>query len=289
MDTKIKKEIVKIFNVKESKIKDLKRFSKGMSNYTYYFKINDKAYVIRVIGDDADRYVDYHNEINAISAVLSNQLTSKLVYFDIETGTKVSEYIDGETIDFETKNFDIKELVFSLKKLHLIKNENIKNYALIDRLNEYESFNKISDISKPYFALKTWWIEVFNKYYRNNEQVFCHNDLQDANIVRSSDDNKIYFIDFEYAAYNDVYYDIAGFEENALYVHSEYFGHPTTEKEKNHVIFYRIFQSLQWYQVALYKHKIGFSENTSYDFNELANYFINKALSLYEEIKAGEF
>lgn len=268
-----------ILNIEEKEIKNLKRFEKGMSNYTYYFEANNFKYVIRLIGEGAEKYINYYNELNASLAIYGENLTSELIYFDPVTGTKLVRYIDGEVLDFEKiENFD--ELIKSLKKLHGINNKSIKEYDLINRLNEYESFNEDNKLSDDYFSLKKWWFETYNLEYKNEELVLCHNDLQDANIINTND--KIYFIDFEYTAYNDLYYDFASFEENAYLVHEKYFNKALDNNDKNHIDFFKIYQSIQWYLVALYKHSIGFSEKTSHDFNELKDYFINKAKNLFE-------
>src|SRR5690625_667047 len=115
------KNIIKVFNVKEEEILDLKRFKQGMSNYTFYFKLNNKKYVIRIIGLKAELFVDYQNEENVLKALNNTNITSKLIYYNKETGTKISEYIEGQT------NRSTKEsLVNTLKTLHEIKSSKIK-------------------------------------------------------------------------------------------------------------------------------------------------------------------
>ncbi|MCR1809007.1 choline kinase family protein [Haploplasma modicum] len=274
-------EIKHIMNVEE--IKNLTRFSEGMSNYTYYFESDNIKYVFRKIGLEADKYVDYYNELNSIIAASDNNLTSELVYFDPKTGTKIQKYIEGNTIDF--KNFSLfkNKLIDSLKKLHKIKNPSVKDYDLINRLNKYESYNKDNIIDEKYFAVKEYFINVYNNKYKNTEKVFCHNDLQNINVIDT--DNKIYFIDFEYAGLNDIYYEFACFEENSTLVLEAYFDRKITKEEDNHIKLYKIYQSLQWYNVALYKESVGFSKLTNYNFLDLANYFISNAYKIYLEIR----
>lgn len=287
MEQKIKDEIVKIFNIKENEIEKLERFKIGMSNFTYFFEINNDKYVIRVSGKGAYKYVDYHNELNAIIACENENLTSKLIYFDVETGTKVSRYIEGTPFIFYHNDYSVDALVKSLKKLHNIKNNTVNNYDPVNRLESYEKIN-INDNSfdDKYLKVKNWWIQQYNDKFVNNKKVFCHNDLQTVNIIYDNK-NEAKFIDFEYAAYNDIYYDIACFEENAFYVFEKYFGNKPTKEDIYKIIFFQIFQCLQWYQVAFYKERIGFSKETNYDFKALEEYFINTAFAQYKTLIGG--
>lgn len=282
MDNKVKNEISKIMDVTNDQIKNLKRFEKGMSNYTYFFEINENRYVIRLKGEGASKYIDYYNELNAILLMINQNLTSELIYFDPITGTKVSKYIDGKMYEFNSSN-NIDSLITSLKQLHSIESSIVHNYDFIERLNKYESFNDIKKLDEKYFKLKTWLIKFYNNNYQNEKLVFCHNDLQTANIIIK--DNIVNFIDFEYAGYNDLYYDFACFEENSFLVASNYLNRELNDDDKNHINFYQLTQSLQWYLVAFYKESIGFSKKTNYNFKELAEYFINNALTKYEGIE----
>lgn len=280
-------EIAQIMATKVENIKDLQRFNQGMSNYTFKFKVENKSYVYRKIGLDAELFVDYKKEYESLKSAALSGITSKVIYFDEKTGTKIQEYIPGEAFDFNNINENKAELIKTLKKLHSIKNENLSNYDLIKRLNKYESYVDKKHISKDYYLLKDFFIKTYNKYFINNELVFCHNDLQTINIINSF--GKIYLIDFEYAGLNDIYYDFATFEENANLVFELYYNRNIKAIEIAKINFYKLFSSIQWYLVATHKEIVGFSKLTNYDFKELANYFINKANSLYEKIKEVDF
>ena len=68
-----------------------------------------------------------------------------------------------------------------------------------------------------------------------------------------------------------------------------YYNRSITELEIAKINFYKMFSCLQWHLVATHKDLVGFSKLTNYDFKELANYFITRALSLFEKIKDVDF
>lgn len=280
MESKAKLKIEKLLNVKSEEIKNFKRFNQGMSNYNYYFEVNNLKYVIRLSGMSAYKFVNYENEYNATKVLEEHSITSELLYFNTETGTKLSKYIEGLTIvDVDNK------LINTLKKLHDIKVDNIDDYNLVHRLNLYESYNDKNAIPDIYFEIKNWWLKLYKEKYENEPKVLCHNDLQSINIIDSGD--KTLLIDLEYVAYNDIFYEYASFWNDPFYLFEKYNNRKPSDNEIEHINFFIIYQSMQWFNVALYKDKIGFSKETNYDFKDLSNYFLNNAKSIYEKMIKG--
>ena len=85
---------------------------------------------------------------------------------------------------------------------------------------------------------------------------------------------RLYLLDWEYAGWNEFYYDIASFGnvqfEDALLLLDAYLGRKATKEEMDVVRFYRMYQALQWHQVALRKEMIGLSEVLHFDFKILS-------------------
>jgi thiamine kinase-like enzyme len=137
-----------------------------------------------------------------------------------------------------------------------------------------------------YQELKAFWLDLYVNKYEQNEKVLCHNDAQRSNMVIG---DRLYLLDWEYAGYNEFYYDIASFGNvdfnDALALLDAYLGRKATLEEQNHVRFYRMFQTLQWHQVALYKHQIGLGEKIGVDFMALAVKYLHIAESFVEYLK----
>ncbi|MGL5901712.1 MAG: winged helix-turn-helix transcriptional regulator, partial [Cetobacterium sp.] len=94
----------------------------GMTNKNYLVTINKKRYVLRIPGAGTKSIINrYSEKINAKEASRIG-VDKHLIYFDSETGIKISEYIENaETLNPETsKKIESIELTSELlKKLHL--------------------------------------------------------------------------------------------------------------------------------------------------------------------------
>ena len=114
------------------------------------------------------------------------------------------------------------------------------------------------------------------------KHVPCHCDYQPTNLV--FDGEKLFVLDWEYAGMNDPFYDIACYGnaglDKALSLLEAYVGHEPTAEELRRLYYHRAFQCLQWYNVAIYKDKVGLSEELKMDFAKVAHFFMGGAKDL---------
>lgn len=275
----------KALNIEENDIKIVKRLLGGMSHFTYHIQAKDIDYTIRLIGKAGNLYVDRVEELENIKRIIPLGLNNETVFFDTKTGVKIAKYIPG-TVLTELDIMDhLPKIAETLKKLHNSKIEPFKDYELKKRLERYESY--INCRSEKYLELKSNWFQMYEEVYQKYPKVFCHNDAQRSNMVLAN--NQLYLLDWEYAALNDPYYDIASFGnvkfDDALMLLEAYLERKPTKSETDHVRFYRMYQALQWHQVALNKEAIGLSEELHFDFKLLAEKYLNLAHTLYLEMK----
>jgi thiamine kinase-like enzyme len=275
----------KSLNIEENDIKIVKRLLGGMSHFTYHIQAKDIDYTIRLIGKAGNLYVDRVEELENIKRIIPLGLNNETVFFDTKTGVKIAKYIPG-TVLTELDIMDhLPKIAETLKKLHNSKIEPFKDYELKKRLERYESY--INCRSEKYLELKSKWFQMYEDVYQKYPKVFCHNDAQRSNMVLAN--NQLYLLDWEYAALNDPYYDIASFGnvkfDDALMLLEAYLERKPTKSEADHVRFYRMYQALQWHQVALNKEAIGLSEELHFDFKLLAEKYLNLAHTLYLEMK----
>jgi len=281
----ILEKAAKAFNKDISDIKIINRLMGGMSHLTYHIQVDDIDYTYRVIGKDGNLFVDRTTEEKNLRIIEPLKINNQTVYFDINTGEKAALYVEGTVLtqlDFKPYLSEVSNL---LKKLHHSNLKPASDYGLINRLNLYESYTNILD--QRYIDLKEKWIKMYIDEHQDKPKVFCHNDAQRSNIVVGKD--QLYLLDWEYAGYNEFYYDIASFGnvnfDDALLLLDVYLNRKATVEEQNSVRFYRMFQALQWHQVAIRKEMIGLSLVLNFDFKLIANKYLDLASRLYQEIK----
>ncbi|MBO4600182.1 MAG: phosphotransferase, partial [Bacteroidales bacterium] len=241
----------------------VKRLEGGMSNYTYVVETRGKKYTYRVPGKYAEKFVDRVEEWDNIQEVNRLDLNNATSYVEIISGEKLAEYVEG-TILSDTDVVSYNELsVAALKKIH---NSDLKfkDYNAFKRLDDYERYCREMGFTHPkeYIALR----QKLNEMQRNHAdvpRVPCHCDYQPTNLVVNGD--RLYVLDWEFAGMNDPFYDIAcygnaGFDK-ALSLLEAYVGHTPTREELQRLYFHRSFQCLQWYNVAIFKDRVGLSRD----------------------------
>jgi len=281
----IQERASKAFKVKEEDVIVKSRLLGGMSHLTYQIEIKGVDYTYRIIGKDGNLFVDRNIELKNLDIIKPLKINNETVYFDVETGDKAAKFVQGTVLTQVDFKPHLKAVADILKKLHGSGYQPASDYGLIDRLNLYETY--IEEKKDLYLDLKSKWIKIYESERKHLPKVFCHNDAQRSNMVIGT--SKLYLLDWEYAGLNEFYYDIASFGnvhfEDALLLLDVYLERPATKEEQDAVRFYRMFQALQWHLVATRKDKIGLSEVLKFDFNMLAQKYLNLALTLYQEIK----
>lgn len=274
---KVENILLEIFGDKKATIKT--RLLGGMMNETYIVTSEGKDYVLFIPQGNANEVVDRKEEKFVQKIASDLKITSKNIYFDIESGIKCHEYIDGTSLN-KIDEFDYQKIAEMLKKFHssVIKSNN--NYDPFKKLDEY-----IKQVSS-FTVLKTDYnelLEVLNKYKEFLEQqdlTLCHNDFQRSNVVKSNDEN-YYMIDFEFVGNNDPIYDIAAFGNNVVaegrkLLDAYFNGSPTAEEIKRYYL-WRTFISIQWSLMALIKDHNGEGKIHNIDFMGVSGFFLENA------------
>ncbi len=263
----------------------VKRLEGGMSNYTYVVETRGKRYTYRVPGKYAEKFVDRVEEWDNIQEVNKLDLNNATSYVEIISGEKLAEYVEG-TILSETDVVSYNDM--SVKALKTIHNSNLrfKDYNAFGRLADYERYCREMGFTHPkeYIELRGK-LDQMRQAHAEVPLVPCHCDYQPTNLVVSGD--KLYVLDWEFAGMNDPFYDIAcygnaGFDK-ALSLLEAYVGHKPTSQELRRLYYHRAFQCLQWYNVAIFKDRVGLSRDLNMDFNHVAAFFFGMAKDLADQ------
>ncbi len=254
----------------------------GMMNESYIVQSGEQKYVLYISTEQANEMVNRQLEKDCQLIVYNLGITSKNVYFDLQKGIKINEFIEGSSLDHLDK-YDIKKVAKLFHTLHDSGKLADEDYHPFNRFKDYESqvdeFVKEENKDKDYLKVKKVLFEN-KEYLESQKKVICHNDGQKSNIVKSLND-EYYLIDFEFMANNDFVYDIAtfgnGLVEEGFALLNEYAPNPSKDLIRRYYL-WRIFVSLQWYNVALIKHYRGEGEVHHFDFLQVATHFLNNAL-----------
>ncbi len=279
--TKVQQLLFDIFKEKSEIISPLVG---GMMNQSFIVSNKGKKYVLYISTEQANEMVDRPLEKDNQRIVYSLGITSKNIYFDIDKGIKVNEYIEGSSLD-KADSYDVNKVATLLKTLHSSKELSKEDYHPFKRFIAYEKEAKEyqKELGKEYNMLRD--VIFDNKALLESQPLaLSHNDAQKSNIVKSVDD-KYYLIDFEFMGNNDPIYDIATFGNGKVKEGFEllevYFDNNPTKEEIERYYLWRIFISLQWHNVAIVKHYRGEGKTHGYDFLAVAKFFLENALEAY--------
>ncbi|XP_011501489.1 PREDICTED: ethanolamine kinase 1 [Ceratosolen solmsi marchali] len=229
-----------------------KVFTNGISNKLvgiWYANNYNKMVLVRVYGHKTDLLIDRQEEIRNIR-ILHKAGHTHSIYATFNNGLAY-EFVEGYTLTVETvREIDVYKLVAKrMAEMHLLqptsdvsedtpviwqKTEKFmrlmpKQFDDVDKQIKFEKLIKPHDtLVYEYKILKD------NLSQLASPVVFCHNDLLLTNILYNQKENKVTFIDFEYAAYNIQAFDIANhFAEFAGVENPDFSLYPDEELQKS--------------------------------------------------------
>jgi thiamine kinase-like enzyme len=179
----------KIKEYKLFKNKTIKSFkpleNQGHSNLIYLLQTHNESYLVRKFQLTLDRKKEF---LIQKKAFLKN-IGAEPILLDEKNGLMITKYLEGK---HQTKlsQHQLKKLSQLLKKLHKIKVRQKRNH-----FKENFSF-KDKKVKKAFIVL-----DKEPKTY-----ALGHNDLHAKNIIFRK--NNIKLIDWEYARYSDIYFDL---------------------------------------------------------------------------------
>ncbi|XP_012574265.1 probable choline kinase 2 isoform X2 [Cicer arietinum] len=184
--------------------------------------------LVRIYGEGTDIFFDRANEIRTFAFISKNGQGPRLL--GRFPHGRLEEFIRARTLSApDMRDPSISALIASkMKEFHDLDMPGSKNVNLWDRLRNW--LNEARRLSSP-DEVETFHLETMDKEISLLEKElsetrqrigFCHNDLQYGNIMLDEVTNSVTIIDYEYASYNPVAYDIANhFSEMAANYHTE--------------------------------------------------------------------
>ncbi|KAK7271514.1 hypothetical protein RJT34_27479 [Clitoria ternatea] len=204
--------------------------------------------LVRIYGEGVDVFFDRNHEIQTFE-FMSKMGQGPRLLGRFANG-RVEEFIHARTLSAsDLRDPSISALIAAkLKEFHDLDMPGERKVHLWDTLRNWLSAAK--QISNPK-EVEAFYLDRIDKEISllekelsgvNQRIGFCHNDLQYGNIMLDEETNSVTIIDYEYAAYNPVAYDIANhFCEMAANYHTEnphileYNKYPDFEERKRFV------------------------------------------------------
>lgn len=259
--TKIKNIINEVFYTSTDLIEDLVAISGGLTNKAYKFKLLGKKYFIRIPNLGSNELVNRDKELKVYDLIKKLDIVEKIVYINANSGVKITQLINGESLTKEEVQENSKIIAKSLKKYH---DEEIKlgiHFSPFEELWKYEKLCNELDVEyfENYHNVKDRLLNKYLEIKDSQKIVLCHNDYVCGNLI-IDEKGKLKIIDWEYAGDNDIAFDIASlFSENDFNEKQKenfynYYGDKTI---CSRVEFWIDFQNLLWSVWHLYIMKVN--------------------------------
>ena len=192
--------------------------SGGLSNESFTVEDGGAKYVVRFGGDIEVHHVFRDNERMASAAAFEAGFAPELVYAG--DGEMVFRFIEGKTYDDSDVRQELQRVADLTKRFH---NEMPQHVSGPGRL--FWPFHVVRDYAKTLEAGNSRMLPQVPGYMELAQEleaaqqplplIYAHNDMLPANFI--DDGDKIWLIDFEYAAYSTPMFDLAGIASNALF------------------------------------------------------------------------
>lgn len=183
---------------------------KGITNINYKITYEGKSQVLRLPRKNIDNVIDREAEQNILKLIAPLKITCDSVFYgsDIKISAFLDDFVNAEFSDI---NDDFLFLcVEKMRILHNIKFDStlkIPKIYLLDEIKKYENLAKITLTTQKEHK----YLLDIARFHDNGEFVLCHRDLQLPNIMIDKHINAIKFIDFEYAGFSCVAWELGNF------------------------------------------------------------------------------
>lgn len=190
----------------------------GLSNENFTVEDGSSKYVVRFGDDFAVHHVFRDNERMAATAAHAAGFAPELVH--AEQGVMVCRYVESTTYDERGVQENIDRIADLVKRYHISMPQFVSGPGRI-----FWPFHVVRDYAKTLRDGKSRMIDEVPGYVDLANEleavqpplpiIYGHHDLLPANFL--DDGQRLWLIDFEYAAFSTPMFDLAGIASNALF------------------------------------------------------------------------
>jgi thiamine kinase-like enzyme len=185
----------------------------GITNHNYKVEVDGERYVLRIAGADTELLgIDRQAEHDAALVAASLGVGPEVVEF--VSGCLVTRFVEGNPVPLEEmrRPDELREVAGLLRRIH----EGPAIPGRFDPFRVVEDYRRLAaergvEIPVEYGRAKAHADDLEAQLGDRPLQP-CHNDLLNANFIRSPDGIRI--VDWEYAGMGDRFFDLANFSVN---------------------------------------------------------------------------
>lgn len=264
--------VAEVFGVKESVIRNIRCLKAGMTNQSFLFEVEGKHYICRIPGVGTDKLINRAEEKASYDAVESLNLTEHVIYFNGETGYKISEYYEGArnaifTFDENLNpSSDIAICMQVAKTLHESGLTVSHEFDLKEKIDFYQSLCR---------GRERMLFEDYEEVYNHQQELLSILETMDLPKVLSHldtvcdnflflPDGTVKLIDWEYAAMHDPLVDVSMCGIYSYFTPEQiqklldiYLGREATTEERFRVYAYASLGGFLWALWAVFKSMEG--------------------------------
>jgi thiamine kinase-like enzyme len=194
---------------------ELEPLGGGITNHNFTVRFDGEAYVLRIGGKDTQLLgIDREAEHAAARVAASLGVGPEVIAFVEPECSLVTRFVDGEPVptDEMRRPETLREAASLLRRVH----EGPTFPARFDSFRVVEAYRDTAaehgvEIPAAFAEAKAVANRIEGTLGSRPEHP-CHNDLLNANFIRSPDGIKI--VDWEYAGMGDRFFDLANFSVN---------------------------------------------------------------------------
>ena len=287
--------ISRVFQEPESEIRAIKCLKAGMTNRSFGFRLKGKQYICRVPGEGTEKLISRREEAENVAAAASLGITENIVFFDPETGYKISEFYPDARVADPKNEADMTRCMALLRKLHESGVTVGHDFDIEERLSFYERLCASTGgiPFEDYQEVRAHADELIAKLKGlGRKKVLAHIDSVADNFIFIHEDRELKLIDWEYSGMADPLIDLG---MCAIYSYMKkdevnnlvrlYFGNSNFNQKDLAVVYaYMALGGLLWTLWAVYKSHLGvtFGEYTLIMYRYAKDYY-KESIKLIDE------
>ena len=128
-----------VLQVQKEEIVHVSVMKRGMTNHSFSFECHGKKYMIRIAGEGTDRLINRKQEYEVYQKIVPLHISDKLVYFDVDCGYKITEYLDQARVCDAANKLDVRICMRKLRDFHERNLQVSHTFDMFGQIRRYES------------------------------------------------------------------------------------------------------------------------------------------------------